>query len=62
MDVKPLVKGLLARNREVLESTMADVENEHAHWAPSGKALPLGALDRSAFSERKALQLRSVLP
>ena len=44
MDVKPLVKGLLARNREVLESTMADVESEHAHWAPQGKALPLGAL------------------
>ena len=44
MDVKPLVKGLLARNREVMESTMADVENEHAHWAPPGKALPLGAL------------------
>ena len=44
MDVKPLVKGLLARNREVLEGTMADVESEHAHWAPPGKALPLGAL------------------
>src|SRR5689334_6697944 len=27
MDVKPLVKGLLARNREVMESTMADVED-----------------------------------
>jgi len=37
-------EGLLARNREVLEGTMADVENEHAHWAPPGKALPLGAL------------------
>ena len=44
MDVKPLVNGLLARNREVLEGTMADVESEHAHWAPPGKALPLGAL------------------
>jgi DinB superfamily len=44
MDVKPLVKGLLARNREVMESTMADVENAHAHWVPPGKALPLGAL------------------
>ena len=44
MDMKPLVKGLLARNREVLEGTMADVESEHAHWAPPGKALPLGAL------------------
>ena len=44
MDVKPLVKGMLARNREVLEGTMTDVENEHAHWAPPGKALPLGAL------------------
>ena len=44
MDAKPLVKALLARNHEVLEGTMAGVENEHAHWAPSGKALPLGAL------------------
>ena len=44
MDAKPLVKGILARNREVMESTMADVENEHAQWAPPGKALPLGAL------------------
>jgi hypothetical protein len=44
MDVKPLVKTLLARNREVMESTMADVESEHAHWGPPGKALPLGAL------------------
>lgn len=26
MDVKRLVKGLLARNPEVMESTMADVE------------------------------------
>jgi len=44
MDVKPLVKGLLARNREVMESTMADVENQHAQWVPPGKAMPLGAL------------------
>jgi len=44
MDVKPLVKAVLARNREVMESTMADVANEHAEWAPPGKALPLGAL------------------
>src|SRR5215467_496356 len=44
MDVKPLVKAVLARNREVMESTMADVTNEHAEWAPPGKALPLGAL------------------
>ena len=44
MDVKPLVKAVLARNREVMESTMADVGNEHAEWAPPGKALPLGAL------------------
>jgi hypothetical protein len=44
MDVKPLVKGLLARNREVMESTMADVEDTHAHWVPPVKALPLGAL------------------
>jgi hypothetical protein len=44
MDVKPLVKGTLARNREVMESTMADVEATHAHWTPPGKALPLGAL------------------
>ena len=44
MDVKPLVKGALARNREVMESTVADVENEHAHWTPPGKAMPLGAL------------------
>jgi len=36
MDVKPLVKGLLARNREVMESTMADVEegaDRHAEAA-----------------------------
>jgi hypothetical protein len=44
MDVKQLVKTVLARNREVLEGTVADVENEHADWAPPGKALPLGAL------------------
>ena len=44
MDVKPLVKGVLGRNHEVLEGTMADVDNEHAQWAPPGKALPLGAL------------------
>jgi len=44
MDVKPLVNGLLARNREVMESTMADVEDTHAHWVPPGKALPLGSL------------------
>ena len=44
MDVKPLLKAVLARNREVMESTMADVGNEHAEWAPPGKALPLGAL------------------
>jgi len=44
MDVKSLVKGTLTRNHEVLESTMAEVEGEHANWAPPGKALPLGAL------------------
>jgi len=44
MDVKALVKGTLARNHEVLEGTMAEVETEHAHWTPPGKALPLGAL------------------
>jgi hypothetical protein len=44
VDVKLLVKRLLARNGEVMESTMVDVESEHAHWAPPGKALPLGAL------------------
>jgi hypothetical protein len=44
MEMKPLVKGLLGRNREVLEGTMADVAAEHAHWAPPGKALPIGAL------------------
>jgi len=44
MDVKALVKGVLARNREVLEGTMADVEESHAQWAPPGKALPIGAL------------------
>jgi hypothetical protein len=44
MDMKPLVKTILARNQEVLESTMADVQSEHAHWAPPGKALPRGAL------------------
>jgi len=44
MDVKPLVKAMLARNREVMESTMADVESLHAEWVPPGKAMPLGAL------------------
>ena len=44
MDVKLLVQGVLARNREVMESTMADVTSEHAQWTPPGKALPLGAL------------------
>jgi len=44
MEVKSLVKGILARNHELLESTMTDVENRHAEWAPPGKALPLGAL------------------
>jgi hypothetical protein len=44
MDVKPLVKTLLARNREVMESTMADVDSQHAQWVPPGKAMPLGAL------------------
>ena len=44
MDVKPLVKAVMARNHQVLQETMADVENAHAMWAPPGKALPLGAL------------------
>ena len=44
MDAKPLVKTLLGRSREVLEGILADVQSEHVHWLPPGKALPIGAL------------------
>jgi len=43
MEVGSLIRAQLQGSHQILEGTMQDVTAEQAHWAPPGKAIPLGA-------------------
>lgn len=43
MNVIQLLRDQLKWSHETLEATMADVQNDHAHFTDTNKALPVGA-------------------
>jgi hypothetical protein len=43
MDTASVLREQLKDSHDLLESTLADVTAEQAHWSPPGKANPLGA-------------------
>ena len=44
MSMSTLLRGQLAGAHQQLDAMVADVDAEQAHWAPPGKAHPIGAL------------------